>query len=83
MMLMKMLAKNAVPNPDISNPLTMEETSISTKALITKRKKPKEKTVSGSVRSIRRGLTMALQNPSKSADMASADAFSKRMPLKM
>ena len=78
-----MLAKNAVPNPDIANPLTIEETNISTSALIINKKNPKDKTVSGSVRSIRSGLTMALAKPSNSADMASADALSKRIPLKI
>lgn len=82
-MLIKMLAKNAVPNPDIANPLTIEETNISTSALIINKKNPKDKTVSGSVRSIRSGLTMALAKPSNSADMASADALSKRIPLKI
>jgi len=80
-MLIKILAKNAVPNPDIANPLTIEETNISTNALITSKKNPRDKTVKGSVRSIRSGLTMALAKPSNSADMASADAFSKRIPL--
>ena len=81
MMLIKMLAKNAVPNPDIANPLTIEETNISTNALITSKKNPRDKTVKGSVRSIRSGLTMALAKPKRRAAITREPPSAKRKPL--
>ena len=81
--LIKILAKNAVQKLDTVNPSTREETSISTKALMTRRNKPKVTIVKGSVKRINIGLTTALAKPNRSAAIANAPAVSNLMPLKM
>jgi len=77
----KMLARKAVPKLEIVNPLTSAETSKSMTALITSKKMPKVNTVSGSVRTISTGRTIALTNPSSSAEIMSDEVSAKWMPL--
>ena len=77
---MKMLAKNAVQNPDTLNPDTTEDTSNIIIALITSRKKPKVKIVSGMVSKITIGLMIALARPSSNADMSRDCLLENEMP---
>ncbi len=63
------LAKKAVQNPEILNPGTSADTSIIIRALITSKKKPKVINVSGMVRMMMTGFTIALTRPSSKADM--------------
>ena len=79
----KMLAKNAVQKLEIVKPLTRAETSINTKALMTKRNSPMVTTVSGKVKRISNGLTMAFAKPSSSAAMMSEPPSANRSPLKI
>ena len=67
-----MLAKKAVQKLEIVKPLTTAETSINTKALITSKKRPIVKAVSGSVSKMRMGLTIALAKPNTRAATMSA-----------
>ena len=76
-----MLAKNAVQKLDIVNPLTIDETSINTNALMTSRNSPIVKTVSGSVNRISKGLTIAFAKPSSRAAMTNEEVSAKRRPL--
>ncbi len=80
---MKMLAKKAVQNPDILKPGTADATSSIIKALITSRKNPKVKIVSGMVRKMTTGLMTALASPSKSADMSRDCLLLNEMPWNM
>src|SRR6185369_12150149 len=80
---MKMLAKNAVQKLDTLKPLTRRATSKIIKALITSRKNPKVRSVSGKVSTMSSGLTMALAKPRSSADTTRDDALSNFTPLKM
>lgn len=58
-----MLAKKAIPNPEISKLLPMIlSVSIKVMALMTNRNKPRERIVTGSVRMIRIGLTSTFRN---------------------
>ena len=75
--LINILANKAVQNPEILKPLTTDETSMRTRALITNRNNPNEKSVSGRVSKINRGLIIALAKPNMRADTASEEAFSK------
>lgn len=77
-----MLAKNAVQKLEIVKPLTIEETSISTRALTTSKNSPIVRTVSGSVNRINKGFTTALANPSSRAATKSEPPSAKRKPLK-
>jgi len=65
---MKMLAKNAVQNPDILNPGISDETRSIINALITNRKNPNVMSVSGMVNKITTGLMIALAMPSNNAE---------------
>ena len=58
----------------------MEDTSISTSALMTSKNKPNDTTVSGNVKIISNGFTIALQKPKSKAEIAKAEALSKRIP---
>ena len=78
-----MLAKSAVQKLEIVNPLTTAETSIRTKALTTNKNRPMVITVSGSVKSTNRGLTMALAKPRTKAAIISEPPSAKRKPLKI
>ena len=78
-----MLAKNAVQKLEIEKPLTRDETSINTKALITRRNSPMVTTVKGSVKRMSKGLTMAFAKPRTSAAMMSEPTSAKRRPLKI
>ena len=76
-----MLAKNAVQKLDIVKPLTIDETSINTNALITSRNSPMVKTVSGRVNRMSKGLTIAFAKPSSRAAMTNEEVSAKRRPL--
>ena len=76
----KILAKNAVQNPDTLKPFTTEDTRSIISALITSRKNPKVKIVSGIVRKITIGLIMALAKPSSKADTNSAPLLENEIP---
>ena len=76
-----MLAKNAVQKLDIVNPLTIDETSINTNALMTSRNSPIVKTVSGSVNRISKGLTIAFAKPSSRAAITREEVSVKRRPV--
>ncbi len=78
-----MLAKNAVQKLEIVKPLTTAETSINTKALITSKNKPIVTTVSGSVNTISKGLTIALAKPKSRAAIKRDPPSAKRKPLKI
>ena len=76
-----MLAKSAVQKLEIVKPLTTDDTSIKTKALITNKNKPIVITVKGKVNRMSNGLTMALANPNSRAAMMSDPPSAKRKPL--
>jgi len=76
-----MLAKSAVQKLEIVKPLTTDDTSIKTKALITNKNKPIVITVKGKVNKMSNGLTMALANPKSRAAMMSDPPSAKRKPL--
>lgn len=78
-----MLAKNAVQKLEIVKPLTTAETSINTKALITNKKRPIVTTVSGNVKRMSNGLTIALAKPKSRAAMRRDAPSAKRKPLKI
>lgn len=78
---MKILAKNAVQNPEIVKPRTSDETSNSIMALITSKKRPSVTNVKGKVKMISRGLTMAFAKPSSNAEIISEEVSEKRIPL--
>ena len=80
---MKMLAKNAVQNPDTLKPGTIDDTSSSIIALMTSRKKPKVNIVSGMVSRMTSGLMIALARPSSSADINSDCLLANEMPWNM
>ena len=80
---MKMLAKNAVQNPDILKPGTADDTRSIISALITSRKNPKVKIVSGMVRKMTTGLMTALASPSRSADINRDCLLLNEMPWNM
>ena len=77
-----MLAKNAVQKLEIVKPLTSADTSINTNALTTSRNNPIVRTVSGRVKRINKGFTMALAKPSSRAAINSEPPSAKRKPLK-
>jgi hypothetical protein len=77
---MKMLAKNAVQNPDTLKPDTTDETRSIINALITSRKNPKVKMVSGIVSKMTIGLMIALARPNKSADINNDRLLENVMP---
>jgi len=75
MILIKILAKNAVPKLLIVNPFIIDEIKSKTKALITNKKKPKVKNVRGSVNAINIGLKMALAKPRQRAESINAEVL--------
>ena len=75
-----MPAKKAVQKPEIVKPLTTVETSIKTKALMTSKKRPIVKAVSGSVSKMRMGFTIALAKPNTRAATMRAAAPANAMP---
>ena len=75
MILIKILAKNAVPKLLIVNPFIIDEIKSKTKALITSKKKPKVKNVRGSVNAINIGLKMALAKPRQRAENSNAEVL--------
>ncbi len=77
---MKMLAKKAVQNPETLKPDTIDDTKSIISALITNRKNPKVKIVSGIVSQMTTGLMIALANPSKSAEINSDCLFENEIP---
>ena len=77
---MKILAKNAVQNPETLNPDTMDETRSIIRALITSRKNPKVTMVSGMVSRMTNGRMTALASPSSSAAVVSAALLENVMP---
>jgi len=78
-----MLAKNAVQKLEIVKPLTTAETSINTNALITSKNRPIVTTVSGNVKTINKGLTMAFAKPKSRAAISSDPPSANRKPLKI
>ncbi len=80
---MKMLAKNAVQNPDTLKPGTRDDTRSIISALITSRNKPKVISVNGMVSNMTIGLMTALAKPSSSADTNKDCLFEKEMPWNM
>jgi hypothetical protein len=60
---MKMLAKNAVQNPDTLKPGTTDDTRRIINALMTSRKNPKVTSVNGMVSNMTIGLITALAKP--------------------
>ena len=80
---MKMLAKNAVQNPDTLKPVTIDDTSSIISALITSRKNPKVMSVNGMVSKMTTGLMTALAKPSSSADTNKDCLLEKEMPWNM
>ena len=76
-----MLAKSAVQKLEIVKPLTTDDTSIKTKALMTNKNKPIVITVKGKVNRMSNGLTIALANPKRRAAMMSDPPSAKRKPL--
>ena len=79
----KILAKKAVQKLEIVKPLTREETSINTKALITNKNRPMVRTVSGKVNRMSSGLTIALAKPKSRAATKRDPPSVKRKPLKI
>ena len=77
---MKILAKKAVQNPDTLKPETTDDTRSIISALITSRKNPKVKIVSGIVSKMTTGLMIALASPSRSAETNSDRLFENEMP---
>lgn len=80
---MKMLAKNAVQNPETLKPGTRDETRSIISALITSRKKPKLISVKGMVSNMTTGLMTALAKPNSSADTNKDCLFEKEIPWNM
>ena len=78
-----MLAKNVVQKLEIVNPLTTAETSINTNAFITSKKRPIVTTVSGRVKRINSGLTIAFAKPRSRAAIKSELLSAKRKPVKI
>ncbi len=76
----KILAKKAVQNPETLKPATIDETRSIISALITNRKTPKVRTVSGIVSQMTIGLMIALDSPSISAAIKSDCLFENEMP---
>jgi len=76
----KMLAKNAVQNPDTLKPGTRDDTRSIISALITSRKKPKVISVKGMVSNMTTGLMTALAKPSNSAEINNDCLFAKEIP---
>lgn len=74
---MKMLAKNAVQNPETLKPGTRDETKSIISALIISRKKPKLISVNGMVSNMTTGLMTALAKPNSSADTNKDCLFEK------
>lgn len=79
----KILAKKAVQNPDTLKPGTTDDTRSIISALITSRKNPKVKIVSGMVSKMTTGLMIALARPNRSADINSDCLLENEMPLNM
>jgi len=77
---MKMLAKNAVQNPDTLKPGTVEDTSSIMRALITSKKNPKVTIVNGMVSNMTTGRMIALANPKSSAEINSDCLFENETP---
>lgn len=76
----KMLAKNAVQNPEILNPGTSDDTRSIISALITNKKNPNEMSVNGIVKMMTMGLITALAKPSSSADTNNDFLLENEMP---
>jgi len=76
----KMLAKNAVQNPDTLKPGTRDDTRSIISALITSRKKPKVISVKGMVSNMTTGRMTALAKPSNNADTNKDCLFEKEIP---
>lgn len=76
----KMLAKNAVQNPEILNPGTSDDTRSIISAFITNKKKPNVTSVNGIVKMMTIGLMTALAKPSSSADMNKDFLLANEMP---
>jgi uncharacterized protein involved in outer membrane biogenesis len=72
----KIPAKKAVQKPEMVKPLTTVETSINTTALMTNKKSPMLRALSGGMSKIRMGLTIALAKPNTKAATISAAASS-------
>ena len=79
-MVTKMLAKNAVQNPEILKPGTIADTRSIISALITSKKNPKVISVNGIVRMMTMGLITALANPNSNADINSDFLLVNEMP---
>ena len=77
-----MLNNIAHQNPDTSNPGRMEAASRITNALITRRKSPKVKKVTGIVRIISNGFRVTLNKASKAARSTALKKFSTLTPGK-
>jgi hypothetical protein len=77
---MKMLAKNAVQNPDTLKPGTTIDTRSIIRALMTNRKKPNVMSVKGMVSNMTTGLITALAKPSNSADINKECLLENEMP---
>ena len=77
---MKILAKKAVQNPDTLKPDTTDDTRSIISALITSRKKPKVKIVSGIVSRMTTGLMIAFASPSNSAEISSDFLSANEIP---
>src|SRR5450756_1890690 len=80
---MKMLAKKAVQKLETLKPLTRDETSKIMRALITNKNRPNVRNVSGNVRTMSSGLTMAFAKPSKSAETTNDEVLANLIPWKM
>lgn len=80
---MKILTKKAVQNPDTLKPGTTDDTRSIINALITSRKNPKVKIVSGMVSKMTAGLMIALAKPSMSADINSDCLLENEIPWNM
>ncbi len=78
-----MLAKKAVQKPDTLKPDTTEDTRSIINALITSRKNPNVKIVSGMVSKMTIGLMTALARPSRSADINNDCLLENEMPWNM
>lgn len=79
-MVTKILAKNAVQNPEILKPGTIADTRSIISALITSKKNPKVISVNGIVRMMTIGLITALAKPNSSADINSDFLLANEIP---
>lgn len=76
----KILAKNAVQNPETLKPGTTVDTRSIISALITSKKNPKVISVNGIVRMITTGLMTALAKPNNRADINKDFLLANEMP---